>query len=116
MLLEGFAGPEGSSGAAGTELFLAAAHLLVSLALAAGLWRARRWSWWGAMILTAGGLFFLLPVVTGVLLGAGAGPSRNELELALLLGSFVALVLLLGILVVWRGGFGIRWPFSTFEE
>lgn len=99
VLLQALFGAEEPGVGSTGEWMLAGLHLVVGVGAAAGLWRGRRWAWWGALLLAALGLFFLLPVAIAVVLGGGRETARSTGELAFVLSAVAVLLLLLGVLV-----------------
>jgi len=108
VLMQAVFGPEGMDRSAQGDLALATSHFVITLVVAAGLRRASRWSWWGALCLVSLGLFFTLPIAMGFFLATGEGPLRSLRESALVLSSFVTLVLLATILVAGRRSLGFE--------
>jgi hypothetical protein len=108
VLMQAAFGPPRMDGSARGDLALAASHFVITVVVAAGLRRARRWSWWGALCLASLGLFFTIPIAMGFFLAMGEGPLRSLRESALVLSSFVTLVLLATLLVAGRRSLGFE--------
>lgn len=107
VLLQALLPYPGASGASREDLLLTTLHMAVALGVAIGLWRRTKWAWWSALALAAPGLFFLLPVAMGLLLGAGRAPFRSPVELGFHVASLITLVLLVAVLLVRRRAFGV---------
>lgn len=110
VVLHSVFGPPSLGGAVTGEVTLAVLHFLVVLAVAGSLSRGRPWAWWVALGLTLLGLFFLVPLAMGVLLGGGTELARNAWELALVLGSPAALVIVFALLTTHRGAWLLPRP------
>jgi hypothetical protein len=106
VLVQAALGPDGPAEGTRGEVALATLHFVITLAVAEGLRRARRLSWWAALLLVAVWLFFLLPIVMGYFLGTREGPRPSASDSWFLLSSFAVLAVLAAILVAGRRTLG----------
>lgn len=106
VLIHALVSAQGPGETSAGELSLAIVHLAVAMGVAAGLRGGRRWAWWCASALGGLGLFFLLPVALGILLGGGREMAGTVWALVFFLTSTGALTLLVAILVARRQDFG----------
>ena len=61
-------------GITGSDVSFVLLVLAATIAIVIGLIRRSPWAWWGALALTAGALFFVLPVTGTLLLGGPTDP------------------------------------------
>lgn len=61
-------------GLTGSDVSFVLLVLAASIAIVIGLVRHSPWAWWGALVLTAAALFFVLPVTGTLLLGGPRDP------------------------------------------
>ena len=87
-------------GITGSDVSFVLLVLAAALAIVIGLIRRSPWAWWGALALSAVGLFFVLPVTGTLLLGGPRDPVGTGWDIVFFPVTTGVLIGLLGVL--WR--------------